>query len=402
MRDNPRDNLVARDLLSADMSAYSRFSRDPHDKSASHAPAFLGRNARRAAKATLIAGAAAAGVAAVGAVGLAAAVAGIRRARRRTLHGKTVLVTGSSRGLGLALAEEFARLGARVALNARDEAELERARRWLLESGIVDTPEQILLVPADLRKPEEADYLVHRATEAWGGIDILVNNAGVITVGPIENQTVADFHNVMESNFYSGLHCTMAALPQMLERRKGSIVNITSIGGKLAVPHLLPYTASKFAAVGFSEGLHAELRSKGIHVLTVCPGLMRTGSHLNALFSGDAEREYRWFALGATTPLVSSSARHAARRIVAAVLARETEVFITPQAALAGRIAPLAPALTAAAMSVVNRFLPAPTQHPQPPQRGAEVRGRETLTAATLGWSVARRYYERDPAQSRV
>ena len=336
----------------------------------------------------------------MGAIGLASAVACIRRARRRTLRGKTVVVTGSSRGLGLALAEEFARLGARVVLNARDGAELERSRQWLLESGIADGPEQILVVPADLRKPEEAEYLVHRAAEVWGGIDILVNNAGVITVGPVENQTVADFHDVMESNFYSGLHCTMAVLPQMLERGRGSIVNIASIGGKLAVPHLLPYTASKFAAVGFSEGLHAELHSKRIHVLTVCPGLMRTGSHLNALFSGDAEREYRWFALGATMPVVSASARHAAQRIVRAVLARETEIFITPQAALAGRLAPLAPALTAAAMTVVNRLLPAPVAQSQPPRRGAEVRGREPATAATLGRGLARRYNEADPGAS--
>ncbi|MFP5237764.1 MAG: SDR family NAD(P)-dependent oxidoreductase [Acidobacteriota bacterium] len=358
-------------------------------------PLFL----RRTAQATLIAGVAAAGVAALGTVAVAATATRWARLRRRSLRAKTVVITGSSRGLGLALAEEFLRLGARVVLTARNPAQLECARQWLLESGIAEGPEQILLIPADLRKPEEADYLIHRAAEAWGGIDILINNAGVITVGPVENQSIEDFHQVMSANFFSGLHCTMAALPHMLKRGRGSIVNITSIGGKIAVPHLLPYTASKFAAVGFSEGLHAELRRKGIHVLTVCPGLMRTGSHLNALFSGDAEREYRWFALGATMPGVSASARHAARRILRGVLGRETEIFITPQAALAGRLAPLAPAVTAAGMGLVNRMLPDPVRETGKPRRGSEVRGREPLTASTLGKIAAKRYNEIDPTR---
>lgn len=380
------------------MCAANRFTRDLYpEASGRQVPAFLRRGARRAAQATLIAGAAAAGMAAIGAVAVAAAVARSAGARRRGLRGKTVVITGSSRGLGLALAEEFLRRGARVVLTARNSAQLERARQWLLESGIAEGAEQILLVPTDLRKPEEAEYLIHRTEEAWGGIDILVNNAGIITVGPVENQSIEDFHEVMSANFFSGLHCTMAALPQMLERGRGAIVNIASIGGKVAVPHLLPYTASKFAAVGFSEGLHAELRRKGIHVLTVCPGLMRTGSHLNALFSGDAEREYRWFALGATLPGVSASARHAAQRIVRAVLARETEIFITPQAALAGRLAPLMPGLTAAGMGLVNRVLPNPVEQAGAPRRGAEVRGREPATAASLGWTAARRYNETDP-----
>lgn len=382
------------------MCAAVRFTRDRYrTPSGLPVPAFLRRGTRRAAQATLIAGAAAAAVAALGAIAVAAKVARSVNARRRSLRGKTVVVTGSSRGLGLALAEEFLRAGARVVLTARNAAQLERARQWLLESGIAQGPEQILLVPTDLRKPEEAEYLIHRAQEAWGGVDILVNNAGIITVGPIENQSIEDFHEVMSANFFSVLHCTMAVLPQMLQRGRGSIVNITSIGGKVAVPHLLPYTASKFAAVGFSEGLHAELRRKGIHVLTVCPGLMRTGSHLNALFAGDAEREYRWFALGATMPGVSASARHAAKRIVGAVLAGEPEIFITPQAALAGRLGPLVPGLTAAGMGLANRLLPDPVQQPGAPRPGAEVRGRDPATASILGWDVARRYNEIDPGE---
>ena len=357
-------------------------------------PPFLARRARNA-KATLVGGSAVAAALAFGSAALATAViAGVRRARSNRLRGKVVLITGSSRGLGLAMAEEFGRRGARIVLTARDSDELERARMLLLDREAVNGPQDVLVVPADLRKPEEAEYLVHRVTEAWGQVDVLVNNAGIITVGPLENLTAQDFHDVMETNFFSGVHCVLSVVPQMLSRRSGTIVNITSVGGKVAVPHLLPYTASKFAAVGFSEGLHAELRNKGIHVLTVCPGLMRTGSHLNALFSGDAEREYRWFSLGSTLPGVSISACGAARKIVGAVLAGETEIAITPQAVLASRLGNVSPALTAQVMGMMNRLLPSPTEGQSRPVRGMEVRGREPASAARFGWAAAQRYNE--------
>jgi short-subunit dehydrogenase len=279
-----------------------------------------------------------------------------------------------------------------VVLNARNAEELDRARELLTVIDAVEDPANLLVVPADLRLKEDAEYLIHRVMEHWGQIDVLINNAGVITVGPIENQSVQEFREVMDANFFTAVHCTLASLPGMMERGQGTIVNITSIGGKVSVPHLLPYSASKFAAVGFSQGLHAELRGKGVHVVTVCPGLMRTGSHLNAYFSGEAEREYQWFALGATTPGISASARDAARRIVRAVLDRETEIFITPQAALAGRTAQLMPEFTALVMAVVNKALPGPASQSTPPRRGAEVRDREPITASTIGWDAARRY----------
>jgi short-subunit dehydrogenase len=345
------------------------------------------------AKVALTAGAALAGTgllcACAGAVAICSALRGKRALR---LRGKVVLITGASRGLGLAMAREFSRQGAKLVLTARDAEELERARTFLLERRSFHDPGDVLVVPADLRKPEEAEYVVTRATEHFGEVDVLVNNAGVITVGPVENQTVQDFHDVMESNFFTGVHSTLAVLPEMLARRSGTIVNITSIGGKIPVPHLLPYTASKFAAVGFSEGLHAELRSKGVHVLTVCPGLMRTGSHLNALFSGDAAREYRWFSLSATLPGISISAAAAARKIVRAVVAGAMEIAITPQAIAASRLAPLAPEVVAQAMSVVNRLLPSPVAAASGLQRGADVRDLEVMPAARLGSRAARRY----------
>ena len=357
-------------------------------------PEFFSRKSKNV-KALLLGGMTLAGTAALGTAALATvAIAGVRHARSNRLRGKTVLITGSSRGLGLAMAEEFARRGARIVLTARDEDELERARALLLWREAIGSPDEVLVLPADLRNPEEADHLVQRVTGTWGQIDVLVNNAGMMTVGPVESQTVEDFRNVMETNFFAGLHCTLAVLPQMLQRKAGTIVNITSIGGKVAVPHLLPYTASKFAAVGLSEGLHAELRDKGVHVLTVCPGLMRTGSHLNALFSGDAEREYRWFSLGASLPGVSTSAHRAAGKIVRAVIARDTEIAITPQAIFASRLADLSPELTSRAMSVVARMLPDASDRTSAPKRGMNVRDLELVPAKRLGWSAARRYNE--------
>jgi short-subunit dehydrogenase len=197
---------------------------------------------------------------------------------------------------------------------------------------------------------------------------------------------------VMDTNFFSGVHCSMAVLPQMLGRGDGTIVNISSIGGKVAVPHLLPYTASKFAVTGFSQGLHAELRGKGIHVLTVCPGLMRTGSHLNALFSGDAPREYQWFSLLANLPGLSSTAQGAARKIVSAIISKSTEVSITPQAVLASRVSQIFPELTACLASAASRLLPNSGADGSAVRRGGEVRSLELKPAAKIGSRAAQRY----------
>lgn len=343
-------------------------------------------------KVALVSGAALAGLGAVCAgTTVALMLKGLIEAGTHRLRGKVVLITGGSRGLGLALAEEFGRRGARLVLTARDMNELERARASLIEKRAA-AESDIFLVAADLRKSEEADLVVERATGRFGRVDILVNNAGVITVGPVEDQTVRDFHDAMDSNFFSGVHCTFAVAPQMLRRKDGIIVNVTSIGGKVAIPHMLPYTASKFAAVGFSEGLHAELRSKGIHVLTVCPGLMRTGSHVHAMFTGDSAKEYRWFSLAANLPGLSIAARRAARRIVRAVILRETEIAITPQAILASRLSNVAPEITSRVMGAVNRLLPDPVPGNAQLRRGADVREPEPVPTSPFGRVMKRRY----------
>jgi short-subunit dehydrogenase len=165
----------------------------------------------------------------------------------------------------------------------------------------------------------------------------------------------------MATNFFAALYTTHAALPHLLNRRPNTgdaaIVNIASIGGKFAMPHLLPYVASKFALVGFSEGLHAELRHKGIRVTTVCPGLMRTGGEVHAHYTGRVANEKRWFTLAAQTPIIAASVNYAATKIYNAVAAGKAEITITPQAWLAARASGLAPATTQYLASLANQYL---------------------------------------------
>jgi NAD(P)-dependent dehydrogenase (short-subunit alcohol dehydrogenase family) len=276
-----------------------------------------------------------------------------RRIGSANLAGQVVLITGSSRGLGLAMAREFARHGAKLVICARDERGLEWARQELARSGA-----EVFAVRCDVSNSVDVQEMVNSAIARFGRIDVLINNAGIITVGPIESQTLVDFEECMDVMFWGVVYPTMAVLPHMMARRSGRIANITSIGGKVSVPHLLPYNCAKFAAVGFSEGLHAELAKYNIKVTTVVPGLMRVGSHVNAYFKGQNEKEFTWFALGATMPLVAIHGRRAARKIVNAVRMGRAELIITPQAKLAARFAGLFPGLTQHVLSVVNRALP--------------------------------------------
>lgn len=281
----------------------------------------------------------------------------LQKPKPMSMTGKVVVITGGSRGLGLAMATEFGRAGSRVALAARDTAELQQAQNMLLERHAISSASDVLLVPCDLKEAAECEKLVRQATEHFGRVDVLINNAGTINVGPVEKQPLEAYREAMETNFFSALQTTYAVLPQMLQRQDGAIVNITSIGGKIPVPHLAPYVASKFAAVGFSETLHAELRSKGIRVTTVCPGLMRTGSYPNAIVVGELEKEYRWFSLGASLPGVAHSSEGAARTIFQAVVEGRTEITIGLDAYLAARFAGVAPDTTQFVGHLANHFV---------------------------------------------
>jgi NAD(P)-dependent dehydrogenase (short-subunit alcohol dehydrogenase family) len=271
------------------------------------------------------------------------------------IRGQVALVTGGSRGLGLALGRELATQGCRLAICARDAAELETARADLGGRGA-----EVLAVPCDVADRAQVEAMVDSVERHYGRIDILVNNAGIIAVAPVENLTHDDFERVMDIDFWGTLNPTLAVLPGMRARGAGRIVNITSIGGKVAMPHLLPYDAAKFAAVGFSTGLRAELADTGIAVTTVVPGLMRTGSHLHAEFGGNREAEYRWFALGASSPWpVAAGADRAARMVVRAMRRGEAECTFPFTATLAARLGGLLPGVTADALALVDRVLPA-------------------------------------------
>jgi short-subunit dehydrogenase len=293
----------------------------------------------------------------VGLAGLTMAARRYARFDAPSLRGKVVLITGSSRGLGLAIALELASKGARLVLTSRHLDELERAKARLVATGNI-IPEDIFIHAADVSVVPDIRKLVTAATSHFGQIDVVVNNAGIILVGPVESQTLANYQQAMDTNFSGALHTTLAVLPQMLGRGDGAIVNIASIGGKVAFPHLLPYVASKFAMTGWSQGLRAELAGKGIRVTTVSPGIMRTGSHIQARFSGNAPAEYRWFASAASLPGAASDAAKAARKIVKAMAKGTAEISIGLQAMVAAHFSNLVPEFTARMLSVANGFLP--------------------------------------------
>jgi NAD(P)-dependent dehydrogenase (short-subunit alcohol dehydrogenase family) len=297
---------------------------------------------------------------AVGAAGMGALMlARAWRAREAyDFNGKSVVITGGSRGLGLVMARELAGEGARLTIIARDEGELQRAAHDIrTREPFAD----VLIAVADVRKRYEAERAIAQTLEQYGRVDVLINNAGIIQVGPLDHMKLGDYEDAMNTHFWGPLYMVLAALPHMRRQGGGRIVNISSIGGKVAVPHLVPYSASKFALTGLSDGLRAELMRDNIIVTTVCPGLMRTGSPVNAMFKGKRPQEYAWFAISDSLPLASIKAERAARQIVNACRRGDAELVITVQAKLAVLARAIAPELFQDAMALMNGLLPGPS-----------------------------------------
>jgi NAD(P)-dependent dehydrogenase (short-subunit alcohol dehydrogenase family) len=272
------------------------------------------------------------------------------------------------------LARRFLQEGARVIISGREPETLRRARAELAHLG-----GELLAVECDVRDQVQVDAMVNEVHERFGAVDVLVNNAGVIQTGPLESMTLEDFREAMDTHFWGPLYTTLSVLSEMKRRGEGRIVNISSIGGRLAAPHLIPYDASKFALTGLSDGLRAELAQDGILVTTVCPGLMRTGSPPNAYFKGDHEKEYAWFFLSDSLPGMSVSAERAARQIVEACRRGDAELIIGVSAKLGVLARTLAPNLTAELLAFVNRRLPQDS-------RTDRFTGKESETPLTRSW----------------
>jgi short-subunit dehydrogenase len=290
-------------------------------------------------------------------VALVAGAYGLKRLieARQTqhLHDHVVLITGASRGLGLLLAREFGRKGCRLAICARDGAELERARLGLQRRGF-----EVFATVCDVAEPEAVDRMMTEVLAHYGRLDVLVNNASVMHVGALSSMDLLDFRQAMAVNYWGTVHTTLAALEALKQAPGGRIVNICSIGGKVAVPHLLPYDAAKFAVLGFSEGLRAELADEGISVTTIIPGLMRTGSYAHATFKGDQLGEFEWFSTLASEHATTIDARKAARRIVTAAALREPEVILGWQARFAALAKATLPTTLTRVMGFANRAMP--------------------------------------------
>jgi NAD(P)-dependent dehydrogenase (short-subunit alcohol dehydrogenase family) len=281
---------------------------------------------------------------------------GLRKRRRIDFRDRTVVITGGSRGLGLLLARELGQQGAHLVLGARDQSELDRAREDLTARGIEATT-----VQCNVGNRADAQRLIDEAVAVYGRLDVLINNAGIIKVGPLEHMGLADFEEAMAVHFWGPLYSTLAALPLMQRQGGGRIVNISSIGGKLGVPHLVPYCASKFALTGLSDAMRGELTKDGIYVTTVAPGLMRTGSPFNAWFKGRHRDEFAWFLLSDSLPVATIDARRAAAQIIEACRHGDAQLIITWPAKLAVVANAVVPEAVALAMEWANRLLPGPT-----------------------------------------
>jgi short-subunit dehydrogenase len=269
-----------------------------------------------------------------------------------TFRNKVVLITGGSRGLGLVLARTLAERGALIGLIARDAEELARARETIASASLVQ------LLPADVSDKAQVEQAVSNLVQRFGRIDVVINNAGQILAAPFDDTTDADFKGMLDVHLWGTLHVTRAALPHLVRQRNGKVVNICSIGSRIAVPHLSAYCASKFAQAGLSAVMAEELRAKGIRVTTVMPGLMRTGSHVQAWFKGDQPVEYAAFSLVGGMPGTSMSAERAARLILTAVARGQAEATIPFTVRQIAKTASIFPNLAAAALGGINKLLP--------------------------------------------
>ena len=288
---------------------------------------------------------------------------------RFSYRDKIALISGGSRGLGLQIARQICASGGKVALIARDAEELASAKTDLDRFHT-----DVLTLQCDLLESSQIQSAVQQTLQRFGKIDILVNNAGIIEIGPVEHFQLKDFDRAMRLHFWAPYILQLLIVPHMRAKGGGRIVNISSIGGRIAVPHMAAYSASKFALAGFSDAIRAELDRDKIFVTTVTPGLMRTGSHVHAKFKGDHAAEYRWFDWSRKIPFASISVERAARKILNSCGRGKRNLIMPFSAYLIIAANAVFPNLMARTMSLFNRSLPARVS-----QSGNEARSGEEI-----------------------
>jgi len=239
------------------------------------------------------------------------------------IDGKVVLITGASEGIGAACAAEFARSGAKLSLTARNEEGLRRAagRDGLITAG-------------DLTSEEVRLRVVERTLERFGAIDILINNAGVGFYLPSWSAPMEETRRLMELNFFAALGMVQLVAPHMRARRSGLIVNVSSIGGKITLPWMTLYSASKYALNSLTEGLRMELRRDNVKTMLVCPGYVKTGFQKHVTAGQAPEKVMRARRAAITAEECAVAIRRGVEREARTILAPAVGWFLVAAARL--------------------------------------------------------------------
>lgn len=239
---------------------------------------------------------------------------------------QTAIVTGASQGIGRETALALAHQGYDLALVARQPERLQEVARQIQDLG-----RRAIAIPTDVREFTQVNSMVEKALTYLGQIDVLVNNAGVYLLGPTEACALEDWQQILNTNLWGYIHTIHALLPYFLDRKQGTIVNVSSIGGLVPLPYQVPYTTSKFAITGLTQSLHAELHPKGIQVCGVYPNFIRTNLLERAIFRGDsqesAEARRKLVEQSMQVPLLEKP-QDVAQAIVHAIQHQQSEVVV--------------------------------------------------------------------------
>lgn len=266
-----------------------------------------------------------------------------------------VVVTGGGRGLGYAIAREFLARGCKLAIGSRDGEAIARAvAEFRLRGG------EVYGTACDASDPAQVQAFIAGVIERFGHIDVLVNNAGQVFFGPAAELRAEDLEAAIRNIFWVHFWPTMTVLPHMRARGFGRIVNITSLAGKIPLPHHAAYVAGKHAATGWSETLTIELRKEGILVSTITPPALDDGAPLHTHFNGDEEEEFKWFTRALTSRWTATHTDRAARVVVDAARHGDRQRAISPGSWLAARLHGLAPSLMTHFWARFDRLLPPP------------------------------------------